>query len=332
MRKTIIIIILFLFSADIIPIHAETGKAGYAGAFLRFGLGARPLGMGNAFCAIAEGIESPYYNPAGMAFNPARQVGFTYHSLTLDRNLNSAVIVSPVRNQAVMALSWINASVSDVVMRDSDRNPLGKFSNSHNLIGLSFAKMIVDYFSIGANLRYLQSKLGELNAFTVGVDLGGILKYERNISVGLSVQNLSPGLRWDSSNYWGSGGKEYNDELPIRIRTGVAGALLDETLITAIDIVQDTRLDLKIHAGGEYWFLKQVNLPLPDEETEEEFEEAIGRKRVFGIRTGYDDGSLTFGTSLYYPHGRFHGGFDYAYMTGKRDEGSYHIFTVRVVF
>lgn len=331
MRKIIAIIILFLFTA-VIPVHSETGKAGYAGAYLRFGLGARPLGMGSAFCAIADGIESPYYNPAGMALNPARQIGFTYHNLTLDRNLNSAAIVFPVRNQAVMALSWINSSVSDVEMRDSDRNPIGDFGNSHNSIALSFSKIIVDYFSIGANLRYLQSKLDELNAFTVVADLGGIFKYKRNITVGLSVQNLGPDLRWDSRNYWGSGGKEYNDEFPVGFRVGAAGSFLDETVITTVDVVKDTELDLKVHAGGEYWFLKQVNLILPDEEAEEEFEEVVQERRVFGIRAGYDDGSLTFGASLYYPYGRFHGGLDYAYMAGKRDEGSYHILTGRILF
>ncbi|OQX92849.1 MAG: hypothetical protein B6D58_00740 [candidate division Zixibacteria bacterium 4484_95] len=331
MRKTFLIILLFLLTT-FIPVYSETGKAGYAGAYLRFGLGARPLGMGGAFCAIADGIESPYYNPAGMALNPARQIGFTYHNLTLDRNLNSVAMVFPVRNQAAMALSWINSSVSDVVMRDTDRNPIGDFGNSHNSIALSFSKIIVDYFSVGANLRYIQSKLDELNAFTVVADIGGIFKYKRNIKVGLSVQNLGPDLRWDSSNYWGSGGKEYDDEFPVVFRIGGAGSFLDEAVITTVDVVKDTQLDFKIHAGCEYWLLKQVNVVLPDEEAEEEFEGATLKRKVFGIRTGYDDGSLTFGASLYYPYGRFHGGLDYAYMTGKRDEGSYHILTGRILF
>jgi hypothetical protein len=35
---------------------------------------------------------------------------------------------------------------------------------------------------------------------------------------------------------------------------------------------------------------------------------------------------------LYYPYGNFNGGLDYAFLTGKRDEGSNHVFTIRVMF
>ena len=51
--------------AILIPIllHAD---GGVPGAFLRLGVGARPLGLGNAFVAIAGDASATYWNPAGL--------------------------------------------------------------------------------------------------------------------------------------------------------------------------------------------------------------------------------------------------------------------------
>jgi len=53
MRNSIILLLASLF---ICSIASAEGDGGYAGAFLRGGIGARPLGMGGAFTAIAEGL------------------------------------------------------------------------------------------------------------------------------------------------------------------------------------------------------------------------------------------------------------------------------------
>ena len=38
----------------------------YAGDFLTLGVGARPLGMGGSFAAIADDSTAAYWNPAGL--------------------------------------------------------------------------------------------------------------------------------------------------------------------------------------------------------------------------------------------------------------------------
>jgi hypothetical protein len=333
MRKLLLTISAIAAVTAYMPSMAETGNAGYAGDFMRFGLGARPLGMGGAFAAIAEGFEACYYNPAGLALYPVRQAGFTYHSLTLDRQLNSAALISPVRNEAVMGISWIYGGVGDVQMRDSDRNLAGIFANNSNAVALTFSKMATEYLSLGANVRYLQSKLDELTAYTVGADFGAIARYKKMASVGISLQNFGSDLKWDSGKYWSQGGKSYMDRVPVRIRGGVAALLFDETFIGALDVVKDLNMNIRINLGAEYWFTTRVKELVENEEGEgEALTETMVSERLFGLRTGYNDGSFTFGGSLMYPFGNLNGGFDYAYMTGRRDEGSNHVFTLRVLF
>jgi hypothetical protein len=46
----------------------------YAAEFLKIHVGARAIGMGSAFTAVADDATSPYWNPAGMIFLPYREV------------------------------------------------------------------------------------------------------------------------------------------------------------------------------------------------------------------------------------------------------------------
>jgi hypothetical protein len=330
MRKFSLYIMVFSlinFSSAI----AETGKAGQTGDFLKFGLGARALGMGGAYGSIAEGVDAIYYNPAGAAFMRTKQVGFTYHSLTLDRYLNSAALLLPARNEAVLGVSWINSFVGDVPMRDSDRNLYSDFANSQNLFCLTFAKIFGEGFAGAGNLKYIHSKLDDLTSYTVGADLGIIYKFQKMYAAGLSIADLGARHKWDSSDYW-SRGNAYDDAFPMRIRGGVSGAFLDEALVTSVDVVAVEDILFKIHGGAEYWLFQKMNVLEPDEEAEDEMVEKVVNKRFMGLRAGYSDGSFTAGFSLYYPYGNVNGGMDYAFMTGKRSEGSYHIITVRIMF
>lgn len=333
MRKLVIIAISLMILAGFSYTNAETGEAGQAGPFMKYGLGARALGMGGAYCAIAEGIDAVYYNPAGLAFIKKRQVGFTYLSLTLDRNLNSAAVIFPVRNQAVMGLSWINSSVGGVPMIDSDRNYYDDFVNSNNAISLTFSKMFGEDLAIGANLRYLQAKLDIIDSYTVGVDIGAFYRLKKMFAFGVNIQDMGSVYQWDSSNYWSSNkGNVYNDNFPIRLRGGASATLLNKALVGSFELVKIQYLDIKVHTGAEYWFFNEVSMIVPDEESEDDVTKTSVNKRMLGLRTGFSDGSLSFGLSLYSPFGKVNGGFDYAFLTGKRGLSADHIFTVRVLF
>jgi len=50
----------------------------YAGEFLRIPVGARALGMGGAFIAIADDGSSFYYNPAGVAISGSGHLNYVF--------------------------------------------------------------------------------------------------------------------------------------------------------------------------------------------------------------------------------------------------------------
>jgi hypothetical protein len=58
----------------VLLLAAPAGATKYAGEFLKIQLGARALGMGGAFTAVADDATAPYWNPAGMVYLPYHEV------------------------------------------------------------------------------------------------------------------------------------------------------------------------------------------------------------------------------------------------------------------
>lgn len=328
MRHTLLSLLALLLFA---PAAHASGAGGYAGAFLRNGIGARPLGMGGAYTAVAEGAEAAYYNPAGLGFIPKIMFTSTYKTLSLDRHFGHIAISFPIRGEAAMAAGWINAGVSDVIGRGESRQVFGEIGNSSNAFAVSFAKALSPRISFGANLQYIQEKLDNLESFAVGLDVGIIGKPHENISVGAIFKNLGSNYRWESSKYWSEGGT-YEEEFPIVMRFGLAGNFISGRLIPAIDLETSDKSEFKYRIGGEYWFTKKVVRVVEDEYEEDVFLEVEEDFRLAGLRIGLDRGVPTFGASVFQEFGMITFGLEYAFLIGRYGTSAGHLFTLNIGF
>jgi hypothetical protein len=329
MKKTLLVILPFIFWAA--TIRADTGDAGYAGTFMRSGVSARSLGMGGAYTAVAEGPEATYFNPAGLAFNLKLGVGLSYKVMSLDRHLGDIAVSFPIRGEAAMAASWINAGVSNLTGTGSSRQPTGNINNSMNAFALSFAKALDSSIAFGGSLRYLQEKYDTPNAFSIGVDIGFLLRLKKLISIGGLVQNLGSTYRWDTSDYW-DGGTAYDEKLPVVMRFGLAGHLLSNTLVPAIDFEKSNKMALRFRAGAEYWFVKTITRRSEDEYEEGKINLFQEQVRWAGLRLGIDRGSPTFGASYFYNMKTIAVGLEYAYLVGQAGTQASHFFTLKFGF
>ena len=270
MKKYILISILFLF----IMLPIAFGQT-YTADFLTLGTGARPLGMGNAFTAIADEASTAYYNPAGIAQLTHHEFNFMHSTLADLAAYDVASYIYPFSRKMSFGISWLRVGVDDIPVTGipvtsksigPNNRPyvVNTFNNTSNAIllsgGTNLGILPRDItIHLGANLKiiYIDSYLNT-NAVGVGSDLGILAKTNQDKSASLSFGIVASDffttkLYWNTppENEWET---PHTETLLPRFKVGVAYhqklAIFNSKLTLAADI--DTRNDYEFHTGAEY--------------------------------------------------------------------------------
>ena len=309
---SLIIIIFICYSAS-----AET-NGGYAGAFLRIGLGAEAIAQGDAFSARASNGFAAYYNPAGIAFLKDRTLATSYSYLALDRSLNFVGLSFPLKPTAGVSIGWINAGVSDIDGRDFNGNHYGTLSFHQNAFTFAFANRFSQYVAAGLGVKILYDLFPEmleddkaLKATGVGFDFGLLVKPVPGIQFGVQVRDINAKSGWDTSEYW-SEGLSKNDEFPTIFKAGVALFALED-ISAEYDLEMSSEDAIEHHFGLEYAIIFKP-------------------ERRFALRTGYDHNTPTFGFGYTFAVGRFITQLDMAYIVENIAPDDTMIFSWSLLF
>lgn len=257
--------VVFQFVFAISAAASDEGTGGKAGAFLRIGVGARALGMGRAYTALATDGTASYWNPAGLGQISQREFYGMYSVLSLDRMHNYVSYSHPIGCFGALSASWTNFRVGDIDGRDQSGQPTGTFSDNEMAFGLAYGKTVTQYVSVGLCAQYISHALADYKAAGIGIN-GGVLLTFNSVRIGLSAQNVASELKWNTA----SGLKE---KIPVTLRGGMAYSPI-EIVTLAIDVEKlQYEAKYRIHSGGELWL------------------------RGLGLRAGYDDGEFAGGVS-----------------------------------
>jgi hypothetical protein len=205
---------------------AWAGSAGatkYAGEFLRLGIGARAMGMGGGFVALADDASAAYWNPAGLAdldkaemlFMHAEQFGslenhdyFGFVQPLSTTGHRSSVGIGLIRfsvdNITVTKDAWVDANGNGVRDENDPREAIQPSlfrSDSDTEYGLllSYAREASDHLSLGGNLKLIRQGLLSNNSFGMGLDLGAIYRLVSGWSIGARLADATTTLiSWDT--------------------------------------------------------------------------------------------------------------------------------------
>lgn len=297
MIKKIFLTISFLIILCASLTYAATGDGGYAAAFSRMGLGARALGMGGAFVAVADDGFASSFNPAGIVQLKRHTFSTSYRFMSLDRKLSYVSYQQPIKGGAGVGLYWINSGVSNVETRDYEGKVTGELNNHENLVNFNFAKRIIPLFSVGLNIKYSQSNLSILDANTVGFDLGVLFTPYEKVRIGLVADNIGMKYSWNSGKYWQEFdqiGTDTKEDFPLNFKLGGSYLLLKDKLLLSAQADKNSKQSARMHFGAEFW----------------------GVKYLAG-RLGYNDGSFTFGLGINYKVKSVTFGLDYAFISSQ---------------
>jgi hypothetical protein len=238
-------------------------------AFLDDGWGARPVGMGGAFSAIADDTNAPLFNPAGLTQVQWNEVSAMYARLFSGLTLYAgddqvhldqsylAYVSKPTRFGS-FGVSWANFNTTHLYREDT--------------VSLSYAQSLGRFIpalendlSVGANLKYLRRSIsldantandpvfssGD-NASGMTVDLGMLYKPEEGMLEGWRFALVGKNLTRPDVGF------QAEDRVPLELRAGIAyqSAKLP-WLVPDIDVVRRNGVT-GIHGGLESWLFHEM--------------------------------------------------------------------------
>jgi len=221
---------------------------------LKIGVGARALGMGEAYTAMADDVSSLYWNPAGLALMQERQASFMYNQMVNDLKYQNAAVGIPLENGAIGgSLSYL--SYGNIAGYDPTGKSIGNQS-AYSAVGTVGAAWLGNQWSAGLNLKGIQEKLADEKANGIATDLGVNLIYPKpvlggTVRLGGVYQNLGSGMKFIDEK----------SPLPSTWKVGLAAVqLINRKLNVSADYAQPKDEDSVMSFGAEYWLSRFIAL------------------------------------------------------------------------
>jgi len=316
--------------ATLCLVPATSSATKYAGEFMAWGGGARPLGMGGAFAAVGGDASSVYWNPAGIAGMDFHQV-VLMHSERFGQlvNYNFGAYAQPTRllsqdRKAAWGLALLHLGIDDIpVTKDIafvDVDGDGKFDpnagdflptdnvplesdNSFALMG-SFA-LSTSAGEVGGTLKIIYTNaIYGVTSTGIGIDLGYLRRdlFVEHLDVGAKLQDAT-----GTYLSWSTGTNEF---ISPHLKLGTAYTIFSESLNGALLLAADADFFFENRRTASQFWAGSVSTDL-HLGLELQFQEKVMvRGGIDGAEDGFTNPNYTAGAGLRISFL----GFDYAYL------------------
>lgn len=206
MRIILKVLIIFSFLSIIYSseVYAGGGKRnGSAGAQeLLIPVGARGLSLSGAYISGIEGVESIYYNPAGLALmDKSVEVLFSHTTYIADIGISYAAIGTKFEGFGTLGFSVKSVDFGDI-KETTVTSPQGTgstFSPSYVTLSVTYSNNLTDRISIGAKFSFISESIIRTSASGFSLDAG--VMYDNfvdveGLKIGLALRNLGPQMKF----------------------------------------------------------------------------------------------------------------------------------------
>jgi hypothetical protein len=197
----VVILVLATLHEGIAGPGTRTGTGG--AAQLLIPVGARDLAMGGATISTTRGIESLFWNPAGVAKSDnSASVLFSHMSYIADIGVDYGAVSGKFGDLGTFALSVKSLSVGDIPVTTTE-NPDGTgqtYTPQFFTAGITYSRILSDRISVGLTSTIISERISEVSAsgvaFNVGVIYDNLADFT-GLSLGVVVKNIGPQMRYD---------------------------------------------------------------------------------------------------------------------------------------
>ena len=171
-----------------------SGVGTSAAAFLEIGVGARAMGMGGAYAAIANDATALYWNPAGVAFASRMQVEVMHSQWLAETDYNFVGLVIPIPQfRSTLGFHFISLDYGSQPVRTVERpEGTGEIYDAADVAAaLTYAMALTDRFSFGLNAKYVHQRIWSESGNAIAFDLGVFYKTPlEGLKLGSSISNF----------------------------------------------------------------------------------------------------------------------------------------------
>lgn len=237
-----------LAAASAEPAFAAYGPydGGLPGEIYSYAAGARSMGMGRTFTAVADDATSAYWNAAGLAYLDQQSVTALYATLA-DKSQGSFAYIGyglPVGAKMGFAAGLLNLSSGNYAGKDEFNQLTGQtYSVTQRGFYASGAYRALDELAIGVTIKGAQEAVATQSGFGFGLDLGAQYEPMLHMRLGLALVGVVP-----PQPSVGAG----NDVIPTTGRLGISYVWLNHQLLTALDLDDTFHRSPKARVGLEY--------------------------------------------------------------------------------
>lgn len=226
--------------------------AGETAAFLKIPAGARAVGLGSAYTALADDASAGVWNPAGLGGLKTKHLTATHAEMFEGLRHEFLAAAAPTR-LGTFGLAAELLTQGSLEGRDAQGRPTGAFAASDRAVTVALGRSL-GRGRLGGGVRFIESTLADATARTIAFDLGAQgaagRVYGLPITLGAAVRNLGPGLKYADTR----------EPLPTTVSAGAA-ARLPAGLTLAVDWRWRPNADqAEVGVGTEYAVLGGVAL------------------------------------------------------------------------
>jgi hypothetical protein len=260
------------------------------------GVGAKALGMGKAYTAVATDPTAIYWNPAGLATQDPYQIYVMHSTLFFDTNFDYVAASAPTERLGSFGLGVLALTSSGFEQRSMLNEEIGKFNMMDLAFLFNWSKEAYPGVSVGINYKLVTQRMLEFSGVGHGFDVGVKARLFNRFDAGLTLMNIikpNVTLANEAQVY------------PAQFRLGVASRFLNENLVLSADVAKIVGWEsTRINLGCEYQIVKNI-----------------------AIHAGVHHGRFTVGAGFSFNHY----GFDYS-NSSVSELGMNHRFAVKYSF
>lgn len=251
MRKLIIggILLTQLLTYPLIHCLYASGPGTTGANFLKIGVGPRAVGLGESFVAVADDVNTIFWNPAGLNNLHQQEATFMYNKWFEDIYQGFVGYALPISQRTALGIGAQYLSMKKIQGYDEWDYETASIKAQDMAVAVSYSKNICKNFNLGTNLKYISQQLDNETANAYAVDLGALYKLS-SLSFGLVAQNFGTKIKF----------VEKKGDLPQNIKFGTAVKLFNKKLTLTSDVNLPNDNDIYYTGGGELWLFDLLAL------------------------------------------------------------------------